>query len=62
MIALRKKTVGLNKNLLVCKIAPVQGGIEKKEAGHSRWAGGSFNRQEKLDITLVLGGRKMTKY
>lgn len=63
-IALRKKIVGLNKNLLVCKLSPVrrrQGEIERKEADHPALGGGSFNKQGKLHIRLVLGGCKMSR-
>jgi len=62
--ALRKKIVELNKNLLVWKLAPVhrgQGEIERKEADHPTLGGGSFNKQGKLHIRLVLGGRKMSR-
>lgn len=34
-------------------------GETEREAGHSRWVGDRFNKQETLHVRLVLGGCKM---
>lgn len=34
----------------------------KKETDHSKWVGGSFNKQRNLVMMLVLGGHKMSRF
>lgn len=34
----------------------------KKEADHSKWVGGSFNKQRNLVMMLALGAHKMSRF